>query len=94
MHGHLNQKLETDLDVSDEAATRIVCYNDPLHLGIPYDCLEKIVSDPQDGMIKTIFSIGFILFVYMYPIIRGLIYLCMRLVAAYLIKVAKISFFV
>ena len=82
---------------SDEAvenAHSIVYYDDPLRLAIPHEFLVKWLPEPPYGMLKTIFLIGPILFVYMYTITLGLIYLWMRLVTAYFIKVDKIIFFV
>ena len=80
---------------SDEAvenAHSIVYYDDPLRLAIPYEFLVKWLPEPPYVMLKTIFLIGPILFVYMYTITLGLIYLWMRLVTAYFIKVDKINF--
>ena len=82
------------MDEAVEAVTRIIYCDGLLRLAIPYEFLVKLLPEPPVGMLKTIFSIGFILFVYMYPITLGLIYLWMRLVTAYFIKVDKIIFFV
>ena len=82
------------MDEAVEAVTRIIYCDGLLRLAIPYEFLVKLLPEPPVGMLKTIFSIGFILFVYMYPITLGIIYLCMRLVTAYFIKVDKIIFFV
>ena len=86
---HLNQKREKYLDEAVEAVTRIIYCDGLLRLAIPYEFLVKLLPEPPVGMLKTIFSIGFILFVYMYPIIHGRICLWMILFAAHFIKVAK-----
>ena len=51
-YAHLNQKREKDLDKAVRPATRIVYYDEPLHLAITYEFLVKIFPEPLDGMLK------------------------------------------
>ena len=48
-------------------------YNNPLILDIPYTFLLERLSDPPDDALKSMLSITLILFVYLYPVVRGLI---------------------
>ena len=80
-YANLNQKQEKYLGVSVEAATLIIYYDDPLRLEIPYEFLVKNSRATrwyaQNSIIKWTYN-----FLYMYPIICGLICLWMTLVAA------------
>ena len=62
------------------AATVAVFYDDPLHLAIPYIYFMEILPDPPAGLLKSMLSFILILFVYLYPILRGLISLWMKLI--------------
>ena len=83
-YAHLNQIREKDLDKAVAAANYLVYYEDPLHLKIPYVFFLKLLPEPPDGMLKSVLSFTLILFVYLYPIIRGIIILWMRLLGAYI----------
>ena len=83
-YAHLNQIREKDLDKAVAAANYLVYYEDPLHLKIPYVFFLKLLPEPPDGMLKSVLSFTLILFVYLYPIIRGIIILWMRLLGEYI----------
>ena len=71
-YAHLNQRHEKDLDKVVAAATTLVYYNDPLRLAVPYVYLLEMLTEPPDGLLKSIFSLTLILIAYLYPILRGL----------------------
>ena len=48
-------------------------YDDPINLVILYTFLLERLPDPPDGALKSTLSINLILFVYLYPVVRGLI---------------------
>ena len=83
-YAHLNQIRENDLHEAVSAATHLVYYDDPLHLAIPYVFFIKLLPEPPDSMLKLVLSFTLILLVYLYPIIRGIIFLWMRLLGAYI----------
>ena len=81
---HLNQTGEPDLDEAIAEATKLVYYDDPLHLAIPYNFFMEMLPEPPDGMLKSALAFTLILFVYMYPILRGIIRLWARLLHVYI----------
>ena len=48
-------------------------YDDPLRLAVPYEYLYKALPEPPDGKLLKLFSIALIYFVYLFPILRGLL---------------------
>ena len=82
-YAHLDQRPEKDLDKAVTAATASIFYNDPLHLAIPYNFFLECLPEPPDGFLKSVLSFRLILFVYLNPILRGLISLWLRHIGAY-----------
>ena len=54
-YAHTNQKRGKYLDVAVEAATIIIYYDGPIRLAILYEFLVKGLSEPPDGILKTIY---------------------------------------
>ena len=71
------------MDEAVSAATVAVFYDDPLRLATPYTFSLKLLPEPPDGFIKSVLSFAHILFVYFYPILKGLISLWLRRIEAY-----------
>ena len=67
------QKSDKDLYDAVAAATVKVIYDDPLNFAIPYTFLLERLPDPPDGSIKSMISITLIIFIYLYPLVRGFI---------------------
>ena len=72
-YAHLDQRSEKNLDKAVTAETVAVFYDDPLHLATPYIFFMERLPEPLDGLLKSMLSFILILFVYLYPILRGLI---------------------
>ena len=83
-YAHLNQKREEDLDEAIAEAIKLVYYDDPLHLAIPYNFFMEMLPEPPDGILKSVFFTTLILFVYLYLIICSVLRLWMRLLGAYI----------
>ena len=71
-YAHLNQRLENDLDEAVKDATVAVFHDDPLRLAIPYVHILEHLPEPPDGYIKSMLSLTLILFLHLYPTLRGL----------------------
>lgn len=85
-YAHLNQRRENDLDEAVIEANTVMYYDDPLRISTPYEYLAKRLPRPPDGYVKATLSLGLIVLIYLIPILKGLITLWMRLVAAHLFK--------
>ena len=83
-YAHLNRRHEKYLDKAVAAATTLVYYNDPLRLAVPYVYILEILTEPPDGLLKSILSLTLIIIVYLYPILRGLTRLWIRSLIAYM----------
>ena len=84
MYAHLNQIQEKDLNKAVSAATELFYYNNPMHLEMSNVFFLKLLPEPPTGMLKSFIYFTLILFVYLYPIIRGLIIFWVRLLGAYI----------
>ena len=71
-YAHLNQRIEKDLDEAVADATVAVFHDDPLRLAIPYVYILERLPEPPDGYIKSMLALTLILFVHLYPTLRGL----------------------
>ena len=85
-YAHLNQRRENDLDEAVIEANTVMYYDDPLRISTPYEYLAKRLPRPPDGHVKAALSLGLIVLIYLIPILKGLITLWMRLIAAHLFK--------
>ena len=65
------------------AASAAVFYDDPLHLSIPYTFFLERLPEPPDGFLKSVLYSTLILFLFLYPILWGLISLWLRHIGAY-----------
>ena len=72
-YARFHQQSDKDLEYAVASATAIVFYDDPLNLAIPYIFLLLSLPGPPDGALKSMLSLTLILFVYFYPVVRGLI---------------------
>ena len=77
-----------------EQATTVVYYDDPLHLAVPYTFFLERLPEPPDGLVKLVLSLTLILFVYMYPVVRGLTNLWSRLAYSKLLANNKSNIFI
>ena len=93
-YAHLNQRTEKDLDEAVQAASRIVYYDDPVRLAVPYEFLMARLPEPPDGLLKSALSLGLILLVYSLMIIKGILRLWLRLLSAYLFQIDVRNIFV
>ena len=71
-YAHIHQQSDKYLENSVDSATDKVFY-DSLYVAIPYTLLLERLPDPPDGALKSMLSLIFIIFVYFYPVVRGLI---------------------
>ena len=67
------KKSDKDIEDTVAAATAKVFYDYPLNLAITYNLLLERLPDPPDGALKYMLLLNLILFVYIYPVVRGLI---------------------
>ena len=81
-YARLQQQSDKDTEDAFASATAIVFYDDSLNLAILYTLLLERLSDPPDGALKYMLSLALILFVYLYPVLRGLILHCSRSIFA------------
>ena len=72
-YAQLHQQSDKYLEYSFSADTAKVFYDDPFNLSIPYTFLLERLPAPPDGALKSMFSLTLILFLYFYPVVRGLI---------------------
>ena len=63
-------------------------------LAVPYEFLLARLPEPPDGLLKSALSLGLILLVYSLMIIKGILRLWLRLLAAYLIQIDARNIFV
>ena len=93
-YAHLHQKSDKDIEDTVGAATAKLFYDDPLNLDIQYAFLLERLSDPPDDALKSMLSITLILFVYFYPVARGLILHWYRSITASILSKDNINVFV
>ena len=74
-YAHLNQRIEKYLDEAVANTTVAVFHDDPLRLAIPYVYILERLPEPPDGYLKSMLALTLILFVHLYPTLRGLILL-------------------
>ena len=72
-YAHLYQKSDKDLEDTVADATANILYDDPLNLAILCILLLECLPEPPDGAHKSIILLTLIIFVYLYPVVRGLI---------------------
>ena len=72
-YAHLHQQSDKDLEDEVAAATAKVFYDDLLDLDIPYNLFLIRLPDPPDDALRSMLSLNLILFLYLYPVARGLI---------------------
>ena len=53
-YAHLNQRHEQDVDEAVAAPTTLVFYNDPLRLAVPYVYILEMLTEPSNGLLKSI----------------------------------------
>ena len=68
---HLHQNPDKDLNEAVDAATRVVYYDDPLRLTVPYNYFLERHKEPPDGFLKSAFAIGLIVLAFSLPITIG-----------------------
>ena len=83
-YSNLDQQREKDLDEAVSASTTLEFYDAPLHLEIPYVLLLNRLPEPPDGMLVSVLLFTITIFVYLYPIFRGLFILWLRRLGAYI----------
>ena len=93
-YARLHQRSDKDIEDTVGAVTAKLFYDDPLNLDIQYTFLLESFSDPPDGALKSMLSINLILFVYFYPVVRGLILHLYRSITATIISKDNMNVFV
>ena len=69
----LHQQSDKDQEDSVSASTAKVLYDDPLDLAILYTFILERLPEPPDDALKLMLSLTRIIYVYLYPVVRGLI---------------------
>ena len=66
------QNTDKDLNEAIDTATRVVYYDGPLRLAVPYNYFLERLKEPPAGFLKSAFAIGLIVLAYSLPTAIGL----------------------
>ena len=72
-YARLHQQSDKDLEDAVSTDTSKLFYDNPFHFSILYTLLLELIPEPLDVTLWSILSVTIILFVYLYPVVRGLI---------------------
>ena len=70
----------------EDASRPLVFDDDPFHLAAIYEFFSKKLPEPPDGPLKRMFALSLILFVYLFPVARGLLYLWVNKLTDYTVR--------
>ena len=91
---HLHQNPDKDLNEAVDAATRVVYFDDPLRLTVPYNYFLERLKEPPDGILKSAFALGLIVFAFSLPITIGLMRLWSNILSARMLRADNRNIFV